>query len=166
MGGQGNKGADTLRSRMNAEPIEPDFSLGPLSIWAKGRPYADADNGWDQAFVEVYARVSLPNAWVEVGSGNGLVSMVLARFVRDLERLDGTLSGKAELQVDWINLTLIGDGIGHSAVELEIYPGHVEQQHRFRFQVDQTQVRSARQQAKALLAKYPVPAKYASDPMP
>ncbi len=151
---------------MNAQPTAPHFSLGPLSIWAKSRPYPDAEDGWDEAFIEVYASVSLPNAWVEVGGGNGLVSMALAQFISALERLDDTLSGRAELQADWLNLTLTGDGLGHCGVVLEVYPGYVEQWHRFRFEVDQTQVRSALVQAKSVLATYPVPPKYASTPTP
>ena len=103
----------------------------------------------------------MPDAWVEIGRGEGLVSMNLAAFCRELQSLDSTLSGTAVLQADWLNLTLTGDGMGHCSGVAEIrkaYPGH---EHRFEFALDQTEVRVVLRQCRALLEEFPVPAQYA-----
>ena len=139
---------------------DADLTIGPISIWALGRPYRDAENGWDEAFIEIYSLTSVPDAWVEIGRGEGLVSMNLSAFCSELDRLDRTLSSLAVLQADWLNLKLTGDGIGHCSGVAEIrkaYPGH---EHRFEFGLDQTEVRVVLRQCRALLEKYPVPEQY------
>jgi hypothetical protein len=144
-----------------ANDREADLTIGPVAIWALGRPYPDAENGWDEAFIEIYSLTSVPDAWVEIGRGEGLVSMSLDGFCRGLVSLDRTLSGTAVLQADWLNLTLTGDGIGHCSGVAEIrkaYPGH---EHRFEFSLDQTEVRVVLRQCRAMLDEYPVPTQYA-----
>jgi hypothetical protein len=138
-------------------PAEPDLQLGGFRLWVHGSQFPDLSDYWDGNWLQVTARVEASGAWVEA-SGAFLRTDELASFVEQVEALDSTLAGMAELACmePQLRILLEGNGLGHINARIDLTPDNVNQSHRSHFGTDQTWLRPLLSALEAILEKYPV----------
>ena len=142
---------------MTSPSDEPDLQVGGFSLWVHGREFPDMDDYWDSNWLNVTARMEASGARVET-EGPILRIDDLHGFAKDLATLNQTLKGSVELKPLEPNLclSLQGNGLGQIAVELSITPDHLDQDHVFRFGLDQTYLGPLITSCEAIIEKYPV----------
>jgi hypothetical protein len=143
----------------NFMPTEdPDLKIAPyFSLWVYGREFPSSGDRWDGSWLDVEARVEAQGATVEV-RGSFLRDSDIGEFCKELEQLTATLSGKAHLKCLEPNLdvTLLGDTLGHITAKILISPDHLTQSHEFIFALDQTHLNPLIAACKKILARYPI----------
>jgi hypothetical protein len=136
----------------------PDLEIAGLSIWIHRRYDPTSTDAYVVDLLAGTARCSENNATVLLRCN--ITSSGLAGFAARCERIHSDLQGKAELFSDEFNLQVAveaTDRSGHVTAAIEIRPHPVDQQHRFRFRIDQSYLATIVQQCRAILARYPNP---------
>ena len=92
--------------------------------------------------------------------GAFLTSSSFERLALGCEELHASLAGQAWLASDEPNLSVkleAKDRVGHVSAVVEITPDHLSQEHRFKFQIDQTHLLEIARQCRMVLARFPNP---------
>jgi hypothetical protein len=136
---------------------EPDIRLAGFSLWVFGYQFPDQNDFWDGNWLNVRARVAVPNATVEA-QGSIVRTSDLKSFVDEVETLRGALLGEAHLRSLEPNLDMVihGDSLGHMTVTIRITPYHMAQSHKFLFGIDQTYLGPLLANCKVILSRFPV----------
>ena len=136
---------------------EPDLSFCGLSVWVEDREFPDASDYWDGNWLVIRAKMKASGASVESG-GPILMTTDVERFRDDLVVMASTLAGKAILTglEPGINMTLEMCGRGHVEGVIEITPDHLNQQHRFKVEADQSYLPALVSSCDAILSRFPV----------
>jgi hypothetical protein len=137
--------------------VEPDLKLGGFSLWVLGREFPNAEDYWDGNWLNVRALIEAPGAMVQV-EGPLVLAQELADFVKQLEKVNAALSGKAELRCTEPNLEIAIQcgSMGHVAAKIMITPDHMTQSHEFKFDVDQSCLGPLVVGCKGVLSRWPV----------
>ena len=149
---------DSIPKSGDIEPLDtPHLALAGFDLWVHGYQFPDSTDRWDANWLRVTARCSASGADVSV-EGGFLDTFAISRFHDQLRALYEHLEGEAELSTNEPDLTVrvIGTGHGRLAVDVEITPNYLSQQHAFQFEADQTYLPPAIAQCRAILARYPV----------
>jgi hypothetical protein len=136
---------------------EPQIKLRGLQIWIQGRQFPDEQDYWDGNWLNVTAHCETYQASVWT---NGPILHVsdLARWFADLETMNRTLSGAADLVSlePELSVELEMNDLGHVGMRVEITPDIMTQEHSFEFEIDQSYLDGLIDNVRALLEKYPV----------
>ncbi len=135
----------------------PDIKLAGLQIWVHGLEFPDADDYWDGNWLNITAICRAEGASVGL-SGNFIHLPEIERFLEETETLYKNLEGEAGLYcmelVLWVSLKALT--MGQIAMSVDISPDYSTQEHRFKFQIDQSYLPALILGCKNILAKYPV----------
>ena len=136
---------------------EPDLTIAGLRLWVHRREFPEATDYWDGNWMVVTAECRAPDTIIRV-SGPILHLGELTAFLGDCEQLHSTLAGQAELDCAEPNLRVVLQVERRSqvAVTVDITPDHLAQQHRLRFDLDQTHLPSILTSCRELLVRYPI----------
>ena len=136
---------------------DPDITLGPLNVWVRDRPYADASDDRDASWLDIRAEVRVPGAVVSC-EGPYLRTVELEDFLNQLDAANRALSGSALLETLEPNLKVevVFRALGHAELKIDITPDHLSQNHRFWDGTDQTYIQEAIRQIRTVLSEYPV----------
>jgi len=140
----------------------PHIELAGLRIWIHGRQFANAADFWDANWLRVTAQCEAQSAVVKTG-GSIIHLSELVAWLNEIEILQKNLLGQANLDCmePELSVYLVGNGLGHIAMKVEITPDHLKQAHEFEFEIDQTYLTKLAQQCRNVLAEYPL--KYAEN---
>lgn len=145
---------------MTTSPPTPDgpptFKLAGFSVWVLGREFESAEDYLDGNWLRVLAHCGAPGADVRA-SGAILHLSEIQKWLDALVPLHATLNGSAELACiePYLHAKVeLKDGRGTFA--LEITPDHLTQEHKFRFEVDQSYLPELIADLERLLMEYPL----------
>jgi hypothetical protein len=135
---------------------EPDIAIAGLKLWVHGYQFRDSDDRWDGNWLNVTAVCSEGGASVSV-HGNFVRTDEIAEWQTAAERLSAELSGEARLQYMEPNLavTLKAASLGAVEMEVQITPNQLTQDHKFRFEIDQSYLHSLSSQCARVLQAFP-----------
>ena len=133
--------------------IEPDLDFCGLSLWVEGREFPEADGNW----LVVRAEMRASGAFVKC-SGPILTTVDVEQFRDDVADMISTLAGEATLTglEPGINITLKMLGRGRVEGVIEITPDHLNQDHRFIVEADQSYLPALISSCDAILSRFPV----------
>jgi hypothetical protein len=135
----------------------PQISFSGFQIWIHGRQFEDLCDYWDGDWLRVTVHVggTGANVWTQ---GSILHLGELEDWLRQLEQMSQTLSGKAELTPVEPNLYVSFeiDKLGHIRAQIYVTPDHMSQHHEFREEIDQSYLPSLIRQLRAVLQDYPI----------
>ena len=136
---------------------EPDLSFCGLTLWVEDREFPEASDYWDGNWLIIRGTMKASGALVECG-GPILTTADVERFRDDVAKMISTLAGEATLTglEPGINMTLEMCGRGHVEGVIEITPDHLNQQHRFKVEADQSYLPALVSSCDAILSKFPV----------
>jgi hypothetical protein len=136
--------------------IEPNLKLAGCSLWVLGRQYPESDDYWDGNWLRVRVLVEASGARVE-HVGSFLRTDEIEEFARQIGLLDTTLTGEAILPSMEPTLRMalkLTRGTGE--VTVAITPDLVAQSHEFKFEIDQSYLKSMLADCRRILVKWPV----------
>jgi hypothetical protein len=137
---------------------QPDISFSGFRLWIHGREAGDAREHWEDGnWLNVTAHCGglRADVWAQ---GSILQLADLVRWLRQLEEMSRTMSGKAELAPIEPNLYVVFemDKLGHIAVQINLTPEPLSQHHEFREQIDQSYLPGLIRQITTVLQRYPI----------
>ena len=140
---------------------EPDISFSGFQLWTHGREPGDVREYWEDGnWLVATAHCGAPGAdvWAQ---GSILQLRDLVWWLKQLEDMSRTMSGKAELAPGEPNLYIKFemDKLGHVAVQIDITPENMSQDHEFREEIDQSYLPGLTRQVRTVLEKYPIQGK-------
>jgi hypothetical protein len=135
----------------------PDIKLAGLQIWVHGRRFPNATDYWDGNWLRITAHCGTHGADVWA-TGSILHVPDLVRWLAELEQLNRSLSGDANLVPlePELRVKLAATQLGHISMEVEITPDNVTQEHRFRFELDQSYLEPVIESCRKIVDAYPV----------
>jgi hypothetical protein len=135
----------------------PSLQLDALRIWVHGRQFPDSLDFWDGNWLNITANCASAGSSVWI-SGPRIHLSELETLYNEATRLYDTLTGEAALKClePELNVLLKAKSLGHIAVTVQITPDHLNQSHRFLFEVDQTYLPAFLGQLKTTLVEYPI----------
>lgn len=137
---------------------DPDLSFCGLSLWVRQRQFPDAADYWDGNWLTVSVTMEASGAFVRCG-GPILTTADIEWFRNGVAAMAATLKGEAELigLEPGLNVKLtMRDGRGHVDGVIEITPDHLNQQHRFKVEFDQSYLPALVLSCDTILTTFPV----------
>ncbi|MSP94712.1 MAG: hypothetical protein EXR00_05530 [Alphaproteobacteria bacterium] len=136
---------------------EPDIKIAGLSLWVLGRQYPDMYDYWDGNWLDVQVRVEATGAVVKA-HGAIIRTPELESFFDQLQVLQEKLVGSANLQCmePDLALTVHCKSLGHMTITIEITPDHLNQSHKFLFEIDQPYLKPVLTNLENILSRYPI----------
>lgn len=136
---------------------DPDVRLEGLRIWIHNRAYPECNDKFDGNWLIATVDCRSTGSAVQV-YGTILHLSELSTWKEDLIRLNETLKGEAELNCiePYMHANLIMDSSGRISFEVELTPDHLNQEHSFIFDIDQSYLNSIIGQLSVLINKYPL----------
>ncbi len=135
----------------------PSIQIKGLKIWVHGRQFPKEMDYWDGNWLLVTVECSSHDAEVTVG-GPIIHLSELKAWADAANKMQNTLSGEANLECMEPNLAvkLAIDKSGHIMMTVDISPDHLLQEHRFRFEIDQSYLPELVRSFRSVLDAYPV----------
>ena len=136
---------------------EPDLTFCGLSVWVKGREFPDSSDYWDGNWLVIRAEMKASGALVEC-AGPLLTTGDLERFRDEVAEMVTALAGEAALEGLEPGIKLIVRMLSRGHVEgvVDITPDHLNQQHRFNVEADQSYLPALVSSCDAILGRFPV----------
>jgi len=136
---------------------EPDLRFCGLSLYVDRRQFPDASDYWDGNWLMIRVRMETLGALVEC-AGPILMTADIERFRDQLKAMADTLAGEATLAglEPELNMTLKMKQRGHVVGVVEITPDHLNQQHRFQVEADQSYLPALILSCNTILSRFPV----------
>lgn len=137
---------------------KPSLSIDTFDVWILGRQFPESQDSWDGNWLRVIAACKGKGSRVEV-SGPILDTVSFTRFVAQLEAMESSLSGSAELSSVEPELKLVlsfTDSLGHIEGRLEITGDHMLERHVFLLSLDQSFIPGVLGELRKIVAQYPV----------
>ena len=136
---------------------EPDLDLAGLKLWVHGYQFPSADDYWDGNWLNATAICSSNGATVQV-HGFFVRTDEISEWQRSVDKLDADLKGEAKLACmePCISVTLKTSSLGAIAMEVQITPDHLRQEHRFEFSIDQSYLARLSSQCTRILRAFPL----------
>jgi hypothetical protein len=134
---------------------EPDIELSGLEIWVHGRQFPDSSDYWDGNWINITAKCTSKNACVWV-SGNIMHLPDLKHFMTTSEKLYKNLKGEAKLPCiePELSVVLKASSLGQIIMTVDITPDHLNQEHKFEFEIDQSYLPGLISSCKKVLKRY------------
>jgi hypothetical protein len=136
---------------------EPDIRLNGLQLWIHGRQFPIEQDYWDGNWLNVTSHCGAhgANVWT---SGSILHIPDLVRWLAALEEMNQSMSDGADLVSlePELSVELKMKELGHVRMRVEITPDHMNQEHSFEFELDQTYIPNLINEVREVLAKYPL----------
>ena len=134
---------------------EPNIKISGLEIWIHGYQFPDSQDHWDGNWMDITAKCTSKNACVWV-SGNILHLPDLKLLMTTSEKLYINLKGEAELPCiePELSVKLKARSLGQISMIVEITPNHLNQEHRFEFEIDQSYLLDLVSSCKKVLDRY------------
>jgi len=136
---------------------QPDIAFSGFQLWIHGGAPQEFQDYWDGNWLNVTAHCGAMGAdvWAQ---GTILHLGQLGQWLKELEEMSRTMSGKAEFSPVEPNLYVKFemDKLGHVAVQTDITPEHLSQSHEFREQIDQSYLPDLVRQIRTVLQNYPI----------
>jgi hypothetical protein len=138
----------------------PDIKLNGLQIWIHSRQFLDTEDYWDGNWLNVTAHCGTRGADVWT-TGAILRIPDIATWLFTLEEMNQSLTGKANLESlePELSVELSMSGLGHVAMRVEITADHLNQQHSFQCELDQSYLADLISSCRGVLEKYPIKGK-------
>jgi hypothetical protein len=139
------------------ESSDPDLRLEGLRLWVHGRERPDAEDFWDGNWLHVTVRMEASGARIEA-VGAFLRINEIAAFAEEVKALRAGRTRNAELRCiePQLQITLVGDHLGHVFATVKLTPDQVSQSHEFLFETDQTWLTPLLASCDGLLARFPI----------
>ena len=137
---------------------EPSLAISGFRMWVRGRQFPDSTDEWDGNWLGVTACVQHLQARVWV-SGSILTTMDLAAWRDGCVKLLSGVADTASLEPIEPELKVTmrkTDPLGHLEMRVDITPDHLQQEHTFRIEVDQSYLPRLIGELEAILGDYPV----------
>ena len=136
---------------------EPDLDLAGLKLWVHGYEFPNADDYWDGNWLNATAICSSNGAAVEV-HGVFVRTDEISEWQRTVDKLEADLKDEAKLvcMEPYISVTLTAGSLGAIAMEVQITPNHLNQEHRFEFSIDQSYLARLSSQCARILQAFPL----------
>jgi hypothetical protein len=152
-----NHGDSCMDERTTERLGPPDVKLAGLQIWVHGRQFPGHQDYWDGNWLNVTVHCGALGASVWA-SGPIIHLGQLYDWQLRATKLYEQLAGEAALETLEPNLSvsLKSLGSGHVAMEVLITPDHMNQSHRFRFEIDQSYLPPLLNQCQQVLRTYPM----------
>ncbi len=133
---------------------KPSIRVGHLQIWIHGKEYASSTVYHDRDWLRVTAHCGGRGSEVVV-SGSILRLSEIAAWLEGLEKLNSTLSGKANLDClePALKVEMVAESLGHVSTRVEITPDHLNQFHSFEFEIDQSYIPDLIGELKKVMAR-------------
>ena len=135
---------------------KPDLNMNRFKLWIHGRQYPNSDDFWDGNWLNISAYCGKSGASVYT---NGAIVHLseIEKWQNLCQDLNQSLSGIAELEFIEPNLVFkIELQKGSGSLEIRITPDHMNQDHRFTFEFDQSYLSSIILDCKEILKKFPI----------
>lgn len=136
---------------------ELHIKLLGLSVTIHRRQFPEAADYWDGNWLVVTAQCDSGYSSVSV-SGPILHLSELVGFKEQVERLNVALEGEARIDGIEPNLSvrISAQSRGRMELSVSITPDHLNEQHRFKFELDQSYLLPLIDQCRAILDAYPI----------
>ena len=140
---------------------EPDIKISGLEIWIHGNEFPDSRDYWDGNWMDITAKCTSKNACVWV-SGNILHLPDLEHLMTTTEKLYETLKGEAELPCiePELSVKLRASNLGQIFMTVDITPDNLNQEHKFKFEIDQSYLPELISSCKKVLDRYKIKEKH------
>ncbi len=136
---------------------QPDLKLAGFALWIHGRQFPGVADYWDGNWLTVTAHCGAKGA--EVWATGSVIHLPEIRaWIIGTQILCDTLSGTAGLDCmeEQLRVALKAETRGHISMTVEITPDHLTQQHRFEFDIDQSDLPAFLAQGWKFLAQFPL----------
>ena len=137
---------------------QPDLKVAGFQLWVHGRQFPEAEDYDDGNWLRVTAHCGASGAsvWAQgailmvtdiAGFGDGCAAMLSGEIKSAaLDPFEPELRMSLEAS----------DGLGHIRAQVEITPDHLQQAHRFEFEVDQSYLPGIIRQCSEIVQEYPI----------
>ncbi len=139
---------------------KPDIKIAGLEIWIHGNQFPDAGDYWDGNWMAITAKCASRNSCVWV-SGNILHLPDLKHLMVTSEKLYENLKGEAVLPCiePELSMKLEASSLGQINMTVDITPDHLNQEHKFVFEIDQSYLPGLISNCKKVLDRYKIKGK-------
>ena len=136
---------------------EPDLCFCGFSLWIDSRQFLNASDYWDGNWLMVRAEMNADKARVRC-DGPILMTSDVFGFRDQLVSMADTLTGQAALNglEPELNIVLKMQKLGRIEGVIEITPDHLNQDHRFIVEADQSYLPALILSCDAILERFPV----------
>ena len=133
---------------------DPDLKMYQFQLWIHDKQFPKSIGDWDSNWLKVSAFCGESGANVYI---NGLIIHLseIKEWLKICQDLNQKLSGTAELKFMEPNLNFkIELENGKGSLSINITPDHMNQDHWFKFDIDQSYLPSIISSSKMILKKY------------
>jgi hypothetical protein len=136
----------------------PDLKVVGFQLWIHEREFPDSTDHDDSSWLRATAHCGAESAEVWV-SGSILQVTDVVQWAKECEAL---LHGSAQtasltpLEPELKAVVASIDSLGHLQLAVEITPNHLNQEHTFRFEIDQSYLPGIMKQCREIEKRYPV----------
>lgn len=136
---------------------EPTIQIAGLQIWIHGRQFPDKEDYWDGNWLNTTVHCGARGSTVWA-SGSIIHLSELHRWLISARELNNTLKGEANLECMEPELSVCIKSSSHSHLEMEvnITPNHLEQEHKYHFEIDQSYLPQLIRQCNGVLESNPI----------
>jgi hypothetical protein len=136
---------------------EPDITFAGFKVWISGRQFPGTSDYWDGNWLMVTACCESPGArvWAQ---GPIIHLSEIQHWLTGLKGLAHSILGEAELACiePELGAKVCLDKLGHGSLVVNITPDHMNEQHQFTFEVDQSFIPGVIRNLEKILDKYPI----------
>lgn len=136
---------------------EPSIQISGLQIWIHGRQFPDMEDYWDGNWLRatVHCGAQGSSVWA---SGSIIHLTELYGWLTSAKELNKTLKGEANLECMEPELSVFikSSSLGHMEMEVNITPNHLEQEHKYYFEIDQSYLSQLIKQCNSVLESNPI----------
>jgi hypothetical protein len=135
----------------------PQIQLAGLQIWVRSRERPEATDYWDANWISVTVHCGAKGADVWA-SGTFIFLTEIKDWADSCEQMYKTLSGEANLNCmePELSVKMRMHELGHISIEVSLTPDCLTQEHKFKFEVDQSYLPQLVNECRNVLAKYPI----------
>jgi hypothetical protein len=136
----------------------PNLQIAGFRLWVHGREFPESHEYDDGNWLRITAHCGAEGASVWV-SGSIIQVMDITGFAKECEALENGSKPAASLapHEPELNIGIVRtDLLGHFDLTVEITANHLQQEHRFRFEIDQSYMANIVNQCREIENSYPV----------
>jgi hypothetical protein len=136
---------------------EPDIRIAGLKVWITGRQFPEATDYWDGNWLLITACCESMGARV-FAQGPFIHLSEIETWHKNLRQLNKTIHGEAELSTmePEFDAKIVLDRRGSGSITVSLTPDHMNEQHTFTFETDQSFLQGIIKDLETILEKYPV----------
>jgi len=137
---------------------KPDLTVGRFQLWIHGRQFPEAEDYYDGNWLRVttHCGASGASVWAQ-----GAILMVtdIAAFGHGCAAMHSGEAKSADLAPLEPELKVsleASDNVGHIRMQVKITPDHLQQSHRFEFELDQSYLPGIIKKCSEIVQNYPI----------